>query len=194
MLESPPVKTILIKLVIGLLLAAAIAFTARWIYFSQASSPPTVAFDGAHAISVLNTSCVSLQHEYERLSNLPAKEKFDQMYYSPRRFFPCVGPAKDLNVNIENQLLTAFAGNPACEGIRFFQGYYDPQDHKAAQQNKDFQAAEWRLSLDLVASSETGTVSLERSQWTLSPTSLSGSLLSMHKAASDICSVVKNGK
>src|ERR1051326_7512105 len=121
-------KAALRNVLIGLFLAAAIALIARWIYFSQMSRMPTVAFDGWHATNLLNTSCASLQREYERLSRLPTKQKFDQMYYSPRRFVPCLGPAKDMNVNIENQLITAFAGNPACGGIRFFQGYYDPQD------------------------------------------------------------------
>jgi hypothetical protein len=182
------------KLLIGLLLGAAIAFTARWLYFSQSPKTPAIAFDGAHGNEFLNASCVSLQQEHDRLARLPIKEKFDQMYYSPNRHLPCQSPAKEMYVIVEGQLMTAFAANPMCEGIKFSQGYYGPtgDKEKDAQPNKDFLAAEWRLSLDLVASPQTGSVALEPSHWTLSPTSRSGSLLSMDKAAADICAVVKS--
>lgn len=181
-------KAALRNLIIGLALGAAIALIARWIYFAQTPKPPTVAFAGWHAADLLNTSCVSLQKENDRLSRLPVKEKFDQLYYAPQRFLTCQSPAKDMTVNVENRLLGAFAATPNCDGIRFLQGYYDSKD---AQQNKDFLRADWRLSLDLVASSQTGDVALESSQWTLSPTSLSGSLDRPEKAASDICAIVK---
>jgi len=190
-LESPPVKGLLIKLLAGLLLGAAIAFSARWLYFSQNPKTPTVALDGVHGIEFLDASCQSVQREHDRILRMPTKEKFTHLYYAAKPFLTCQNPAREMNVSVENQLMTALAANPMCGGIRFFQGYYDPKD---SPQKKDFSAAEWRLSLDLVASSETGGVVLEPSLWTLTPTSQSGSLRSMDKAAADICTIVKKGK
>lgn len=182
---------IVAKLLIGLLLGAAIAFTARWIYRSQNPKPPSVALDGVHGIEFLDASCQAVKREHDRILHLPKQEQFAHLYYAEKPFLTCQNPAREMNVNVENQLMTAFAANPMCDGIQFFQGYYDPKD---SQQKKDFLAAEWRLSIDLVASAETGGVVLEPSLWTLTPTSQSGSLRSMDKAAADICTIVKKGK
>ncbi len=99
-----------------------------------------------------------------------------------------------MNRELENRLLSAFAINPECHGIRFFQGYYGPQD-STLEAMKQFTDSDWRLSLDLNPSSDTGEIALASSQWTLNPREfkvVSGSLVDVEKAATNICTVVKD--
>jgi hypothetical protein len=150
----------------------------------------TVAFNGWHGRSFLKQGCTSLQNEYDHIRQLPLKEQAIIFARSDNNHLPCLFPPVQMNLTVENQLLSAFASNPRCEGVKFLQGYYDPSD-SAKEVGQIYLSSDWRLSLDLTPSAETGEVSLKDSQWTLNPKSLSGALTSLEKASTDICVIVK---
>src|SRR5579859_1485691 len=88
----------------------------------------TVAFNGSSSRNFLNQGCTVLQQDYDLIRQLPAKEQTTLFAYSNKTHLPCLRPAEEMNRELENRLLSAFAINPECHGIRFFQGYYGPQD------------------------------------------------------------------
>jgi hypothetical protein len=179
---------VLRNLLVGLICGIAGAFIFHLFYSKP--KPVAIAFNGWHGVSFLKASCEPLQREYERVRSLPLNQQITLMTYSNNHFMPCLFPAAEMNVRVENELMTAFASNPACQGIKFFQGYYDPKDVNS-EEGKNYLTAKWRLSLDLAPSSETGEVVLASSQWTLSPKSLSGSLADLDKASTQICRIAK---
>lgn len=176
------------NLLVGVLFGGFGVAIGHWFYSKP--KPVTVAFNGWHGNTFLKASCEPLQREFDRVSKLPVKDQVTLMYYSDKKYTPCLFPPNEMNIRAENQLMTAFASNPDCHGVRFSQGYYDPQD-AAKEEEKNYLSANWRLSLDLVPTSETGEVSLAMSQWTLNPKSLSGSLANLDQAASQICRIAK---
>lgn len=181
-------KFVLRNLSIGLLLGLAGVIIGHWFY-SPKTKPVTVAFNGWHGTEFLKQGCTVLRQDYERATKMTTQE-WATLYSTGRHYLPCLSEPGVLNRGIENQLLTAFASNPNCQGIKFFQGYYDPKD-AATEAGMHYMKSDWRLSLDLTPSAETGAVSPADSQWTLNPRSLSGPLANTEKAAIDICTIVK---
>lgn len=154
----------------------------------------TVVFNGSRGRDFLNQGCAVLQRDYDHVRQLPAKEQAALFAYSNKAHLLCLNPAEEMNRELENRLLSAFAINPECHGIRFFQGYYGPKD-STLEAMKQFTNSDWRLSLDLTPSSDTGEIDLAISQWTLNPREfkvVSGNLADVEKAATNICTVVKD--
>jgi hypothetical protein len=123
----------------------------------------TVAFNGSHGRDFLNQGCAGLQRDYDRVRQLSAKEQAALFAYSDKAHVPCLGTAEDMNLQLENRLLSAFVINPECHGIQFFQGYYGPKD-STLEAMTQFTDSDWRLSLDLNPSSDTGEIALASSQ------------------------------
>lgn len=120
---------------------------------------------------------------------MPAKMQAAVLALGGKMHMPCMDEPGVLNSEIENRLLTAFASNPACHGIKFFQGYYGPDSSSASMQ--EFSSAQNRLALNLSVSEDNGKVSLKDSDWTMFPRVLSGSLADLDKAATHICAIAK---
>ncbi|HEV3037867.1 MAG TPA: hypothetical protein VHA33_08795 [Candidatus Angelobacter sp.] len=150
----------------------------------------TVAFNGWHGQEFLKQGCIVLQRDYERVRKMSAQEYVTLMTLTDKHYMPCLVEPRVMNSVVENQLLSAFAANPQCQGVSFSQGYYGPKD-STQEAGQKFLDSNWRLSLDLTPSAETGDVSLADSQWTLNPRTLSGNLENIEKAATDICTIVK---
>lgn len=177
-----------VRYVLSSLLCAVIGFgVGHWVYFSKPRTI-TVAFNGWHGRDFLKAGCVPLQREFDRVESLSVKDQATLIYLG-KKFTPCLRPAEEMNIAAENELVTAFAANPACVGIKVVQGFYDPRGD--AEANRVYSSANYRLSLDLVPSSETGEVSLQESQWSISPRTLSGSLSDLDKATTQICRIAK---
>jgi hypothetical protein len=153
----------------------------------------TVAFNGSHGKVYLNQGCEVLQREHERFSKLSSKEWAALYSLTGKSHMSCLFEADVMNRGVENQLLSAFASNPRCQGVRFAQGYYGPKE-STPDAEVQFASSDWRLSLDLTPSDQTGEVSLAESQWTLNPRefkSISGTLANIEKASTDVCTIVK---
>jgi hypothetical protein len=154
----------------------------------------TVAFNGSRGRDFLNQGCAVLQRDYDRVRQLPAKEQAALFAYSDKAHIPCLNPAEGMYLQLENRLLSAFAVNPECHGIQFFQGYYGPKD-STLEAMRQFTDSDWRLSLDLNPSSDTGEIALANSQWTLNPREFKtiwGSLDDVEKATTQICIAIKS--
>jgi hypothetical protein len=156
--------------------------------------PITVAFNGWHGRDYLKQGCIVLQREYDQFAKMDARTQAAFYSVTGKSHVSCLRPADELNIDIENQLMSAFASNTGCQGVAFSQGFHDPKTDATTESGQRWLSSEWHLSLDLTPSGDTGEVSLSNSHWTLNDKhykSLSGSLASIEKATTDVCTIIK---
>src|SRR5690242_5246579 len=109
--------------------AACLLLTIVWLCSCKTQPKTiTVAFNGSHGRDFLNQGCAGLQRDYDRVRQLSAKEQASLFAYSDKAHVPCLSTAEDMNLQLENRLLSAFVINPECHGIQFFKGDYGPKD------------------------------------------------------------------
>lgn len=150
----------------------------------------TVALNGSHGISWLERDCIGLQADYDRFEKMPLKTQLALMHLSEKNHIPCLRKPDELNRQAEDQLMTAFASNPACAGVTVYQGFFGIKDSTQESMAR-FSTAGWHLDLNLNVSGNTGDLSLKDSEWVIHPTELSGALSDLDKAATQICSIAK---
>jgi hypothetical protein len=131
-----------------------------------------------------------LHRQYEAESRLTPRQQAARLSFGGKVTVPCWQSSEIMNLLAENQVLTAFASNPECQGVKVVQGFYGPNDSDQVAA-RTFNSADWRLSLDLNPSAETGDIALAQSEWTINPRSLSGSLADTEKATTQICHIAK---
>jgi len=155
----------------------------------RTQKPVTIAFNGWQGKDFLKQGCTALQRDYDHVRSLPVQQQAVLFAYSDKAHMPCLASPDELNVRAESALMTAFASNPECGGVKMIQGFYDPGGDVEA--SRAFNAATFRLDLDLNPSGQTGEVSFADSQWTIQPRTLSGSLADLDKATTAICRIAK---